>query len=323
MAWLHTLGVTLMRLDRLVSILVVLLKKERVSARDLAEMFGVSTRTILRDIDAIDMAGIPIVTYQGTNGGIAIAEGYKLDRNVFTQEEIAAIIASLKGVARSLHDVKHDLLVDKINNVVNASSSQKLNMKANQLIIDMSPWGGNEYLRERLTLLRGAIDQCKKVSFSYINATMSQSERQAEPCSLVLKGQSWYLYAWCLLRGEPRLFKLARIKGLKVLPEGFESRNLPVENLPWEDEFGHPKNMTEITLKLDAIMGTVARETFGDNAIPCDDGSYLVKMKLPVNNWLYGFILSFGPGAEVLEPVYLRKIIRGMAEAVASRYEAT
>jgi predicted DNA-binding transcriptional regulator YafY len=312
-----------MRLDRLISILVVLMKKERVSAKELAEMFGVSTRTILRDIDTIDMAGIPIVTFQGTNGGIAIAEGYKLDRSVFNHDEIAAILSSLKGVARSLHDVKHDLLVDKITSVVNKSQGNRLNMKANQLIIDMSPWGGNDYLKERLSLIRSAIDQNRLISFNYINSSMSRSERRAEPYALVLKGQSWYLYAFCLLRNEPRLFKLPRISDLIVLDEGFEPRNMPADNLPWEEEWAHPRNLTEITLLFDAFMGNVVRETFGDMAEECGEGRFIVKIKLPVNNWLYGFILSFGPGVEVLEPVYLRKILREMSEKIALRYADT
>ena len=78
-----------MKLDRLVSILVILLRKERVQAKELAEMFDVSVRTILRDVEAINLAGIPIVTYQGANGGIGIAEGYRLDKSVLTEEDIA------------------------------------------------------------------------------------------------------------------------------------------------------------------------------------------------------------------------------------------
>ena len=79
-----------LKLDRLVSILVILLRKERVQAKELAERFGVSVRTILRDVDAINLAGIPIVTYQGVNGGIGIAEGYRLDKSVLTENEMAA-----------------------------------------------------------------------------------------------------------------------------------------------------------------------------------------------------------------------------------------
>lgn len=75
-----------MKIDRLLNIIILLLNRPIVQAKDLAERFEVSVRTIYRDIDAINQAGIPIVTYQGANGGIGLAEGYRLDRNLLTNE---------------------------------------------------------------------------------------------------------------------------------------------------------------------------------------------------------------------------------------------
>ena len=100
-----------MKLDRLLSILVVLLRKQRVQAKELAEMFDVSVRTILRDVDAINLAGIPIVTYQGINGGIGIAEGFRLDRSVLTSEDMAAIISTLKGIAVTIPDSREEIVM--------------------------------------------------------------------------------------------------------------------------------------------------------------------------------------------------------------------
>lgn len=136
-------------------------------------MFDVSTRTILRDIDAIDLAGIPIVTFQGTGGGIAIAEGYKLDKSILTSDDIAAVIATLSGVSRTLHDVRHEVLLKKFKNIIPESQTQRLAARANQLIIDLSPWGGNEYLKDRLTLIRNAIEAEKVVEFSYTDSNMT------------------------------------------------------------------------------------------------------------------------------------------------------
>jgi len=87
-----------MKLDRLLGILTILLQKDRVTAPELAEKFEVSRRTIGRDIDALCVAGIPIVTHQGIGGGISIAEGFKLDKNVLTADELSGMIAALKGI---------------------------------------------------------------------------------------------------------------------------------------------------------------------------------------------------------------------------------
>jgi predicted DNA-binding transcriptional regulator YafY len=95
-----------MKLDRLVSILVLLLRKEKVQAKELAELFEVSVRTIYRDIEAINLAGIPVVTYQGANGGISIAEGYRLDKSVLTEDEMSTIISTLNGIATTMPDKK-------------------------------------------------------------------------------------------------------------------------------------------------------------------------------------------------------------------------
>ena len=128
-----------MKLDRMMSILVVLLRKERVRAKDLAEMFNVSVRTILRDVEAINLAGIPIVTYQGANGGIGIAEGYRLDRSILTPDDMASIISMLRGVAGTMPDARHDILVEKLMNTQSAIGQDALNAKSRQLVIDRLP----------------------------------------------------------------------------------------------------------------------------------------------------------------------------------------
>ena len=83
-----------MKLDRMLGILNILLQKDRVTAPELAEKFEVNRRTIGRDIDSLCKAGIPVVTHQGTGGGISIAEGFKLDKSILTTDELSGIIAA-------------------------------------------------------------------------------------------------------------------------------------------------------------------------------------------------------------------------------------
>ncbi|MFP4016146.1 MAG: helix-turn-helix transcriptional regulator, partial [Halanaerobiales bacterium] len=84
-----------MRVYRLLAIIMILLNEKKISAAELAKKFEVSSRTIYRDIESICQAGIPIVSYQGTDGGFSIMENYKLDKTFFTNEEILSIIAAL------------------------------------------------------------------------------------------------------------------------------------------------------------------------------------------------------------------------------------
>src|SRR5690554_3251481 len=105
--------VVCLKVDRLMSILVVLLRRERVQAKELAEMFEVSVRTILRDINTLDLAGIPIVTYQGSKGGIGIVEGFRLDKSILTGDEMATIITALRSLTTTISSSKHEILIEK------------------------------------------------------------------------------------------------------------------------------------------------------------------------------------------------------------------
>lgn len=308
-----------MKLDRLLSILVVLLRKERVQARELAEMFEVSVRTILRDVEAINMAGIPVVTYQGAKGGIGVAEGFRLDRSALTADEMAAVISALNGVARTMPDSRHSILMEKFKNTLPAAQQDMLADKVNRLVIDLNPWGG-EPLKGPRRVLQQAIEDCREISFIYSDVKGSRTQRTAEPYSLVLKGQKWYLYAWCLLRGDFRLFKLSRIKDLAVTEKVFERRAVSLEELPWDKAWPAPDKNVEVELVFDSEMESIIEEWFGDDAQVLEDGRLLVRAVMPENNWLYGFILSFGAGVEVASPRYLRRTVAEIAYDIYKKY---
>lgn len=90
-----------MKLERMIGILSILLQKEKVTAPYLAEKFEVSRRTINRDIEALCMAGIPLVTEQGQNGGVSIMEGYNIDRALLSTSDMQAILAGLRSLTAS------------------------------------------------------------------------------------------------------------------------------------------------------------------------------------------------------------------------------
>lgn len=313
-------GVALLKLDRLISILVILLRKERVQAKELAQMFGVSVRTILRDVDAINLAGIPVVTYQGINGGIGIADGYRLDKSVLTSDELAVIISTLKGMAGAMPDSEHIILMEKLKNIMSSSQLESLNSKANHFVVDLSPWGGNELQKEKVTAIRKAIDDSREIEFVYTDSAGSTTGRRVRPYSLVLKGQKWYLYAWCLMRQDFRFFKLSRIKELTVLEITFERQDVSLEQLQWENEWYKPENMIELELVFERGMKSIVEEWFVKEIFEHEDGRLMVKALLPENNWLYGFLLSFGMGVEVKNPPHIRKILAEIAEGICKKY---
>lgn len=309
-----------MKLDRLVSIIVVLLRKERVQAKELAEMFDVSVRTILRDVDAINLAGIPIVTYQGANGGIGIAEGYRLDRSVFTSDEMASILSTLKGISGTLPGSKHEILLEKFRNVISPSQIELLNTKSNQLIIDLSQWIGNDQLKERLRVLEKAVSDRKITEFAYLDTFGSRTQRTVEPYSLILKGQNWYLYAWCLLRQDFRLFKIARMRELEMSSVSFDPREISIEKLELDQEWKGNGKEIEVRLLFDSELSDIVEALYGEDVEKQENGRTLVKFQAEENYQLYGYLLSFGPGLEVLEPKHIRKFLAEAAMEIYKKY---
>ena len=313
----------ILKLERLLSIIILLLNRRMVQAKELAERFEVSIRTIYRDIDAINAAGIPIVTYQGTNGGIGLSEGYRLDRNILTNDELAAIVTALRSISTSYDKEQHQRLVEKINSVVLPAHEEEFQHKTNRLLIDYSPWGGSKHLRLKLQLLDEALDSCVLVNFTYSNAEGEVSQRIVEPHMLILKGRQWYLQAYCLEKEQFRLFKLKRMKGLRIDHERTFIRRNPAnqKHIEGKNKF-KPSNVPEVVFRFQGEARHIAEEWFGiEELLPVEDGSWLVKRAYPENEWLYSFILSLGHHVEVLEPQHLRKIIASRAAKIAKIYK--
>lgn len=121
---------------------MILLEKERVGAQELAEMFEVSPRTIYRDMDTINMAGIPVCSTSGVGGGFEIMREYKLDKRVFSTADLSAILMGLSNLSSVMRGDELVNALAKVKSFVPAAQANDIALKANQLHIDLSPWDG-------------------------------------------------------------------------------------------------------------------------------------------------------------------------------------
>jgi len=306
-----------MKLDRMLYIVTYLLNHKKVKARDLADRFEVSVRTIYRDIDAISQAGIPIVTYQGMDGGIGLMEGFKLDKNPLTGEEITKIVSALKGIQSISDDAKIRLLIEKFAGI---TAPADMAPAGNEILIDLSSWNRYDQLGREIQRIREAIRDRRIIRFFYYT-NEKLTERHAEPYQIIFKESNWYLYAFCLLRNDFRLFKLRRMSGLDVWEETFEPRPYSVEKLHWDEAYGGDAHL-EIVALFDPVMKYSIDDIFGvENYEVGEDGRLRVTFRLPQGVWLHGFLLGFGDRAEILEPPELRQKICSMAESIVSVYK--
>ena len=205
-----------MKIDRLIGILSILLHEEKTTAPELAERFEVSRRTINRDIEDLCRAGIPIVTSQGTGGGISIMDGYRMDRTILTSKDMQMILAGL----RSLDSVSGSSYYRQLMEKIQAGSSEFISGR-DSVLIDLSSWY-RESLAPKMELIQDAIALNKTLRFRYYSPA-GDTDREIEPYYLVFKWSSWYVYGFCLLRKDFRLFKLNRMDAI-VHGSGFEKR---------------------------------------------------------------------------------------------------
>ncbi len=306
----------MMKLDRMLYIITYLLNHRKVKAQELAEQFEVSVRTIYRDIDAIAQAGIPIVTYQGMDGGIGIIDGFKLDKNLLTGEEISKIVNALKGIQSINEDMKVKLLIEKLSGIGDHTG---LIPAANDIRIDLSSWSRFDQLGKSIRRIKDAIRDHRLIHFLYYT-NERLTDRIVEPYQIVFKESNWYLYAYCRLRKDFRLFKLRRMSDFQILDERFAPRSFVIEEMQWNEAYDE-EPLLPIVVLFDPVMKYSVDDIFGVESYEYqEDGRLRVNFNIPAGKWIYGFLMSFGDKAEVIEPVDLREKIYNMAEKISRVY---
>lgn len=299
-----------MKLERMIGILSILLQQEKVTAPYLAEKFEVSRRTISRDVAALCMAGIPLVTMPGQNGGISIMEGYKLDRALLSASELQSILAGLKGLDSVSGTNRYALLMEKLS-----AGASDLPAGDAHLQVDLASWH-KSLLSPKIELLRGAILAGRKVSFTYCSPK-GEKERTIEPYDLAFQWGSWYVWGFCASREAFRLFKLARMTGL-CLGEAFERRNAQPPDLSNERAF--PSRYQAKALVSPENKWRLVEEYGEESFVVLPDGMLLFSFGFTDKDYLIRWIASFGGGAELLEPKELRQDMLAFAEGIRNKY---
>ena len=308
-----------MKTDRLVSIIMILLEKERVSAQELADMFEVSLRTIYRDMDAINLSGIPVCAKSGAGGGFEILPEYEVDKKVFSADELLALLMGLTNLSDMVRraDLVHALA--KVRSFIPAGRARDIEIKANQIRIDMDPWMGNGNIRQHLETVKSALQERRMLSFAYIDGHGNKTERVVEPYQLVLKSGHWYFQGYCRSRNDYRLFRLSRMTDLQMLPETYSPRDYEKPILDIEPLL--ETLQTDIKLRIHkSVLDRVLEYCTQDRVIPDGEEYYLVNYPFIERDYYYDMLLSFGDKCECLEPARVREEIKRRIQSMASVY---
>lgn len=294
-----------MKIDRLFSIIMVLIEQNKISASKLAEMFEVTPRTIYRDIETIQAAGVPIVTYTGTNGGIGILENYKIDKKFFTKEDMITIMTGLGSISSSVTNSGLNKVLTKLQSLIPEDHTQEIKLKSGQVVIDLTTWSGNKKLQANLIKIKEALNQRRYLIFKYLDGNGKSTERKVEPYQLLWKEEKWYINSYCTMRNDFRLFKLSRISYLKVLDETFSIREFDMEELRmnWSE-----KRILNIKLLVDvSLKERILERCEEENITYCGKNKMIVEFPFVDDDFGYELLLSFGNKCECLEPVEIRE----------------
>ena len=325
-------------LERLISIIYILMNKGTVTAGELAERFEVSTRTIYRDIEALSIAGIPVYCKKGKSGGISLTEEFVLDKMLITKEEQQEILAALVGLKETevADKSREQETLKKLGEFFQAEPVPWVN-------IDLSDWSGLR--RQMYEDIKRAILTRHVVEFDYYGQNRPMSHRVAEPVQLQFKEYTWYLRAYCRERKEFRTFKLFRMQRLQVREETFvpktehkeetvpeakcemsgDSTLVETEKTKGSENVSQPEfPVTPLTLWIDKKEAYRIYDRFDESELELlPDGNFLAHCAYPLDEWVYSLILWFGPSAKVLEPEFIRAEVQKRIRQMAENYECS
>lgn len=228
-----------MKLSRLIGILLIIESKQLISAKELAELFEVSVRTIYRDVDLLAEAGIPIAATSGPSGGFSFMEGYRLNSKSLDTKEMEKLIFSVYSqTIKEKDQAERDTLLLKFKKIIPQSEQKNFERLLDKTKVDSKSWWGGERVaplsETNLEIIQRSIYKLKKIVFDYESNTSFTAHRILRPYGIVHKGEAWYAVGYAEERGELRTFHCDRMRNIQVIEETY---SIPEEfdlNLYWE-----------------------------------------------------------------------------------------
>ncbi|HWE46756.1 MAG TPA: YafY family protein [Caulobacteraceae bacterium] len=317
-----------MRASRLLSILITLQLHGRASARELAERFEVSRRTIFRDVDELSAAGVPIYAERGAAGGFALLDGWRTQLTGMTPGEAEALaFTGLPKTAADLGLGAEAMAAHlKLLAALPSTTSEAARRTADRFHLDPTPWHRRPSTSPVLRTLAQAVWETRRVRVEY-ESWDKVSVRVLEPLGVVLKGGEWYFVA--LRRGHPAIHRLDKVKALTLLDETFKRPRRFDLGAAWGDavesfeaslrrDRAVLRAQPEAMSRLDRLGADMAQPLRA--ATPDANGVREAEVVIESVGYAASLILGFGAAIEVVSPPALRDEIVERAKSVAKLY---
>jgi predicted DNA-binding transcriptional regulator YafY len=304
-----------MKIDRLLGITIYLLNHKKVTAQVLAERFEVSVRTIMRDINSLCMAGIPVISNYGSDGGYEILNTFKMEKQIAGAVDYSFIVAALKGFATAYHSKELNTTLQKIQSISDGTPSN--------IILDFGVLSEKEDINHKLSILEQVINERHKILFTYTNSDNIKKQFEVEPIATMYKWYNWYLLCYFPKYKDYRIFKLVRMENIRIT----NSKNSMLHNVEyakeqWEKQ-GDNREYINVKFYCSSDIKEKCMEYLnGTIESGLENGDYIITFSIPENEqFWYVVLLSFGNKIKILEPEKLRQKICKTCHDILQVYE--
>lgn len=317
------------RIDRISAILIQLQSRRVTKAQDIADRFGISLRTVYRDVKALEEAGIPIIGEAGI--GYSIMDGYRLPPVMFTREEAIAFLTAEKLVEQltdSANGLNYRSAMYKIKAVLRTTEKELLaNMDTHIEVLQgrRKMIEGNGPDLDLIQPILKSITEARIIAMKYFSHhRQQQTERLVEPVGVFFLDGYWHLIAYCLMRNDYRDFRLDRILDIRLTDETFVQKHPPLKD--YLQNYYHDNNLHEIIIHMDkkAVPHLIDQKYYSGFVSEKDISADEVEMVF-LNPSLMGFArwyMMFGDMATIIKPDALIDIVKTIACKTAEKLSA-
>ena len=311
------------RIDRLTAILIQLQSRRVVRAQDIAERFGISLRTVYRDIRALEEAGVPLLSEAGV--GYSIMEGYHLPPVMFTKDEATAFLTAGKLVEKLTDPsttTSYESAMYKVKAVLRSTEKDMLERADDHIEVfrRRTPLDTQSVDNTLQNLLKSTTER-RVVHIRYTAFNSGETtERDIEPLGIFYNYGNWYSIAFCRLRNDYRDFRTDRITDLVITNQHFDDRH-PLLKRYLEQRY-RDRDLKTIVIRVDKEATKYISESKYYNGFVSEvEGADHVEMTF-LSSSIEAFArwyIIFADHAEIAEPVELKKYLRSVVSGISSR----
>jgi len=310
---------------RLITLIMLLQRRQNQKASELARELGVSVRTLHRYFAMLDEMGIPVYSERGPYGGFSLVRGYRMPPLVFTPEEAVAVYlgSSMVGeVWGNLYREAAQGALAKLDNVLPDEQRDEVTWARRSLVTTGMHRANLTELTPTLEKLRRAVRELRRVDMIYRSSSHPEPRsRQVDPYALVHRWGWWYVIGYCHLRGAVRSFRVDRIVDLTLSGQVFQvPSNFDIREYLAAETQDQPQARARFCFTPQTAHIALTNYASWEKLEEQPDGSVIVTMLAPDLPWLASTALSFGPWITVLEPEELRQMVCEWASQVVKTY---